>query len=429
MKQNSGSLIVSHPTGNANLRATLDGFAGKGILNAFYTSVACRKNSFFDLLSSLPGLGELNRRRFDPHLDNLIRSYPYVELMRLFALKSGIKSLIKHETGVFSIDAVYRSIDKKLASDLMKTKIESVRAVYAYEDGAYHTFKAAKTKNLSCFYDLPIGYWRSARLLMSEEIEKRPEWAATLSGFSDSETKTGLKDQELGMADQIFVASSFTALTLKDYPGHLNNINIIPYGFPPVSEAKKFDSGLKRPLKLLFVGGLSQRKGIADVIEAAAYFGNKVELEIIGRAPATDIPVLSRALDRYNWIPSLPHNEVLEHMHRADVLLFPSLFEGFGLVITEAMSQGTPVICTDRTAGPDLITHNENGWLVPAAEPLKLIETINMILEQPGLLEKNSEGARKKAAERPWSKYGSELADNVLDHIKNKTVEVIEKTI
>ena len=50
-------------------------------------------------------------------------------------------------------------------------------------------------------------------------------------------------------------------------------------------------------------------------------------------------------------------------MKEHDVLIFPSLFEGFGLVITEAMAQGTPVITTDRTAGPDVISDNENGCL------------------------------------------------------------------
>ena len=51
-------------------------------------------------------------------------------------------------------------------------------------------------------------------------------------------------------------------------------------------------------------------------------------------------------------------------MREHDVFVFPSLFEGFGLVITESMSQGTPVITTDRTAGPDLIKNDENGWLL-----------------------------------------------------------------
>jgi glycosyltransferase involved in cell wall biosynthesis len=57
-------------------------------------------------------------------------------------------------------------------------------------------------------------------------------------------------------------------------------------------------------------------------------------------------------------IAGSPHfriHEVLREMQRHDVLVFPSLFEGFGLVIVEAMSQGLPVITTSHTAGPDII--------------------------------------------------------------------------
>ena len=93
-----------------------------------------------------------------------------------------------------------------------------------------------------------------------------------------------------------------------------------------------------------------------------------------------------------------------------DVLLFPSLFEGFGLVITEAMSQGTPVITTNRTAGPDLITHGENGWIVESGNHIALREMIEQIMDNPELIELNGRAAHKLAGSRPWGVYGTELA-------------------
>ena len=123
----------------------------------------------------------------------------------------------------------------------------------------------------------------------------------------------------------------------------------------------------------LFVGGLSQRKGIADVFAAADHHQDDVELTVIGRGQVDDCPPLKVALGRHRWIPSMPHDQVLKEMRAHDVLLFPSLFEGFGLVITEAMSQGTPVITTDRTAGPDVFEDGKSGWLVTPGDTDALI--------------------------------------------------------
>src|SRR5206468_9345000 len=86
------------------------------------------------------------------------------------------------------------------------------------------------------------------------------------------------------------------------------------------------------------------------------------------------------------WIPSLPHQQILKLMHEHDVLVFPSLFEGFGLVITEAMSQGTPVITTERTVGPDIIDHGQNGWIVEAGSTEALQQAIEELIFKPELV-------------------------------------------
>lgn len=416
MTKNKG-IIVSHPTGNANVRAALSGFLHAHLLLKFYTCIACKTNSVFDLVSGLPGFGEINRRRFDKELDSFIETSPFKEMMRLLAIKTGMDSLILHEKGIFSVDNVYRSLDKFVARKLKGNVSDLISAVYAYEDGAKNTFEIAKNKNIRCFYDLPIGYWKSARILMQNEIEKRPDWSETMMGFNDSAYKTGLKDQELEMADRIFVASSFTAETLKEFKGNLNPVSIIPYGFPAVANPKKYDDLKERPLKLLFVGGLSQRKGLADIFDSVSEFGTRVELTIIGRPPGNEVKALKNGLDKHKWIPSLPHSEILKYMYDSDVLLFPSLFEGFGLVITESMSQGTPVITTNRTAGPDFITHNENGWIIDAGNPHSISAMLQEIIENPELVEKNGTQARMKAMDRPWVKYGQELANEVLSYI------------
>lgn len=403
-------IVLIHPTGNANVRAVAEGIQKKKLLYCFYTTIAAYHGNIWDRLGRFAPLAEFQRRKFNPLLQYYTQQYPWFELGRSIATKLSFQSLIKHESGLFCIDQVYQSLDKYVAKKLTFGKKETT-AVYAYEDGALDSFKKAKKLYISNLYDLPIGYWRAAHTLLKIEQINRPEWAMTLTGFQDSNSKLQRKDDELALADHIFVASSFTALTLKEYVGNLAPIKVIPYGFPSVNENKEYTFNGNRPLKLLFVGGLSQRKGIANLFEAVKGLEEKVELTLVGRKAVENCDVLNNALSLHTWIPSLPHHEVLQLMRAHDILVFPSLFEGFGLVITEAMSQGTPVITTERTAGPDIIISGENGWIVEAGSTKALRAKIEELLSDPQQIESNGRAAMITASKRPWEIYGKEMAE------------------
>jgi glycosyltransferase involved in cell wall biosynthesis len=408
-------VVISHPTGNAFFRAAALGLQKANMLSGFRTTVATFPGNLFDRLGAFGPFSEFNRRRYDPALAIYTQAWPWLELGRFAATKAGFKNLVKHETGLFSVDAVYQNLDKRVAKSLKEMAANGTNAVYAYEDGALFSFQEAKRLNLKCLYDLPIGYWRASKRLLEIESERWPEWAATLTGLEDSEEKLARKDEELRLAEKIFVASQFTANTLKDFPGKLASVEVIPYAFPPVASSRNYNlSSASTPLKLLFVGGLSQRKGIADLFAVVEKLKNHVELTVVGKKSTDQCLALDAALAKHRWIPSLPHNKILELMQDHDVLVFPSLFEGFGLVITEAMSQGTPVITTDRTAGPDLIKHGENGWLVDAGSTNALQAAIEELLQQPNIIAEVGRTAMETASKRTWDVYGRELANAII---------------
>jgi glycosyltransferase involved in cell wall biosynthesis len=410
-------IVLSHPTGNANVRAAATGLNNAGILSEFHTTIATFPNNIFDTLSNIKPLSDIKRRTYDHALAPITKLYPWFEIGRMIALKSNLKKLTAHEKGYFSVDAIYNKQDKWTAAQLKRLASEGTKGIYAYEDGAIFSFAKAKSMGMRCFYDLPIGYWKAANRLLKDEKDRWPEYAPTLTGFNNSLEKLARKDEELRFADSIFVASTFTANTLFDYPGEIAKVNIIPYGFPPVGPEKVYDYHGQRKLKVLFVGGLSQRKGIADLFAVADSFKNEIELTVVGKKGVNPCLALDKDLANHVWIPSLPHAEILTLMHSSDVLVFPSLFEGFGLVITEAMSQGTPVITTERTAGPDLITHNQNGWLVEAGSTSSLAEAVSYILNSPDSIKANGINARNAAKNRTWEDYGVELAKSVEEQI------------
>lgn len=405
-------ITIYHPFGNANTRAAVDGIYKQGILESFHTCIACFKESLLYKLAAFGPLKEFRRRCFSSFLQEKTITYPFMELGRQLAPKLKLNNLTTHEKGIFCVDNICHNLDNKVAKYVIKNK-EKIGGIYAYEDLALQTFSIAKKYNIKCLYDLPIGYWRAMRSLLNEERGKNPAWAMTLGGFNDSEKKLERKDKELQLADKIYVASSFTKKTLEMYPGKLADVEVIPYGFPPVNIQRKYDDIKKRKIKVLFVGGLSQRKGISYFFDAIKDFENKIEVTVVGRGDLNKCPSLKKALSNVNYISSLPHDEILKLMSNQDLFIFPSLFEGFGLVITEAMSQGTPVITTDRTCGPDIIHHGQDGWIVKAGSstPIKIL--LNQFIDNPDLLINAGKMAMHTASQRPWSIYEKELAESV----------------
>jgi glycosyltransferase involved in cell wall biosynthesis len=416
-------ILISHPTLNANSKAVVAGFFKQKSLYLLHTAVAVYPGQFLFLLSKTNVFRDFKRRQLTLAWQTFTKSYAFYELGRLLASKLKMNRLTAHEKGIFCVDNIYHKQDAWVAKSLKKAKQNGLQAVYAYEDGALATFETAKNLGITCVYDLPIGYCKTARLLLQEELYKNTSWSATLTGFKDSSVKLARKDQELALADFIFVASSFTKRTLEDYSGKLAAIQVIPYGFPEVGSSKTYVPLEGRKLKVLFVGGLSQRKGLSYLFEAMKGLESQVSLTVVGNKAVIDCTALNEALEEHTWIPSMAHDEILECMRSHDIFVFPSLFEGFGLVITEAMSQGTPVITTDRTAGPDLISHEVDGWLVEAGSSAAIKKVITSVLEKPMLLKELGQAAQNKARTRPWSVYGDELVQAMQQanlHIRTK---------
>lgn len=404
-------ITFSHPTGNQNLRALLIGADDAGLLESFHTAIGAFEGALLFRAGQLPGLGEFRRRSFAPQLRAKTHQHPWMDLIRVISKRVGLSRLHQTEASPFSIDAVYASLDRTVANYLDPAKVQ---AVYAYEDGAIHSFERAGTLGMQRLYDLPIGYWRAAVEILEAEAEAKPAWANTIRLREASQAKLERKDRELALADEICVASSFTASTLTKYPGLLPTPILVPYGFPTVTESRRYRQRVAgSPIRALFVGGLSQRKGISYVFEAATTLGPVVELTVVGHRPSLPNAALDAALAKCTYIPSLPHDQILAIMRDSDVLLFPSLFEGFGLVITEAMSQGTPVITTANTAGPDIIEHGTDGWIVPIGTAAPIVEILEELVRRPELATQVGQAAQAKASLRPWRAYGDEMAAKI----------------
>lgn len=404
------SVLLSHPTGNQNSRNAAQALAEAGLLSGFVTSLHVPANAW--PWRVLPGdlRQQLARRDFSGVDSPIHVAAPGREMVRMLAGRLGLRALAVHETGWASVDRLYAAVDASAAARVAQN--EAVTGVYAYEDGALQSFAAAKARSLPRLYELPIGYWQAHQRLCAEEAELQPAWAHTWSPGRDSEVKRARKDAELALATRVIVPSPFVADTLREYPGILPPVTVLPYGCPPPISASARAWYRGGPLKLLFVGGLSQRKGLAYLLRAAKAMAGKIELTLIGMGEGA--PLIGQ---HGRVLGSVPHQEVLRQMREHHVLVFPTLFEGQALVIGEAMSQGLPVITTAHSGATALIDHGVNGWIVPIRDSAAIVEVLDASISAPSLLESAGRAALVRAASWQWADYRQALVRLVSEEV------------
>ncbi len=402
-------LILSHPTGNQFVKNALEAFQECNILKEFITGYAgFSSNSIHNFLKTF--IKDFSRREYPEVFKDYTIAKPSDELIRLLIQRSKYLKKISPINSYFSIDSNFHRHDLFVAQRIAKG-IQNLKMVYAYEDAAFQTFEIAKAKNLIRFYDLPIGYWKAGQHWQEMAANNQPYLLNTIRGLSEPVQKIERKENELQLANHIIVASNFTKSTLIETPYYEKTI-VIPYGFPTPVLAKK-QLTIKK-LKVLFVGGLTQRKGIGEVLDSMKSFQNQIELTVVGQLTEKTNLELINKLKQHHWINSLPHSEILKVMDEHDVLLFPSWFEGFGLVISEAMSRGLPVITTQNTGANEFIKNGINGWLINPGETDKIESILDDVLANRSKLIEMSEAAISTAKERPWSNYKSDLANFVI---------------
>lgn len=179
----------------------------------------------------------------------------------------------------------------------------------------------------------------------------------------------------------------------------------------------KEDKRATKPFRFLYAGYLTKRKGIGVLMEAwgarSAHFDRDnfdiltdrknegAELRLVGGGDQPE-PLPAGVV----CLGQTPRDALLREMSAADVFVFPSLFEGFALVILEAMAAGLPVITTPNTAGPDLIENGKEGLIVPAGDAKALRAAMDSLRYDPERARVMGRAAHEKAKEFTWEKYG-----------------------
>ena len=408
-------LLISHPTGNPNVRALLEAALRTGHLGIFTTALGFAGAPSWLGMLPLSWRNEVKRRCYNLPGGSLT-SRPLREATRLLSRKLGWGHIARHEAGWASVDAVYRDLDWHVASRLSDwARHQKLSAAYAYEDGALATLTTARSLGIKAAYDLPIAYWQTARQLLEEEALRHPEWEPTLVSTQDSPEKMDRKTAEVGAADLVVCPSQFV---LDSIPKHLRQGRrciVAEFGSPAASASVR-QAPVNRRVRFLFAGSMGQRKGLADVFSAFRLLKRTdVELVVMGSL-LMPMNFYRRHGGDFTYEATRSHAEVLALMDSCDALLLPSIVEGRALVQQEALSRGLPIIVTRNAGGEDLVEEGRTGFLVPMRSPEALAECIAWVADHARDLPEMSMHSRRMAARFTWQGYAEKILTAIAPH-------------
>jgi glycosyltransferase involved in cell wall biosynthesis len=216
--------------------------------------------------------------------------------------------------------------------------------------------------------------------------------------------------EELGLADAIVCASSFTVDSVAGCAGASGKlVSVVPYGYDGAACEGRSGESLRSPGKarLLFVGQGVQRKGLHHLVKAwseGLYRDAELTLVLSRLDPGiarliNTLPVPPRMLS------DLSRDDLRREYANADIFVLPSLVEGFGLVYLEALAAGCLTVGTVNTGLPDLQLGKESVRLAPPGDVVGLAAVLADAIKDVNGGRIDKELIRQHGADFPWTRF------------------------
>jgi glycosyltransferase involved in cell wall biosynthesis len=212
---------------------------------------------------------------------------------------------------------------------------------------------------------------------------------------------------EVEEADRIIVLTSFHRRTFLESGVDASRLVLTPTGVDGELFRPRPRENAK-PFRVLFTGQLSQRKGLSYVLEGfrrAALPG--AELLLVG--PLLGSARIWKDSPGVRYMGPVNYREMPAQYQASDVYVLPSLVEGLPQTVLEAMASGLPVVVSENTAGPEIVTDGVNGYVVPIRDPAAIAERLRELYEDDNGRRSMGANARARAEELSWDAYGDRL--------------------
>ena len=384
----------------------------------YATSIFYQPDRWPYKLERLPGTaGRILRREFSrfhaPAIDpSLVRTSGWHEWLERGLSRAGLQSLAARMDM-----AGNRAFGRALAADIRSSEPFHL---WGYDNGALTAFQAGKQQGRTCILDRTVGDLRVYNRMMREVQDQYGDWFLDEVFYSDDLTSTAAAEHEL--ADHILVGSPFAAGTLTEFNSAevMRKVEVLEYCFDEALYAEMpapRPVAADRPVRFLQLGLMIPRKGIHHTLEAIAQLPAKdATLTVVGNV---GIPpeIFAQYQDRITHLPTVPRSEVPRIMAEHDVFLFPTYFEGAGIVLYEALACGMALIQSNRAAAA---VTPDTGVMLEKPDTELLLAAMRLAIDDRDLLDFWRSNAQAEAAKYHYSGYRTRIAD-LLDRIESGT--------
>lgn len=194
------------------------------------------------------------------------------------------------------------------------------------------------------------------------------------------------EEREYALAERIYVLSTFSRDSFLDQGTDPAKLSLVPHGSrmdhfrpsPDVVDARTARILSGKPLRVLFVGTLCFRKGIFDLASILRTPGSeRFQFRFVGPVSKEAVSLVKSLHPLAEFVPKQPQDKLLNWYAWGDVFVFPTIEDGFAVVLTQANAAALPILTTTNCCGPDLIRENQTGWVLPIRKPQAFIERLN----------------------------------------------------
>jgi glycosyltransferase involved in cell wall biosynthesis len=252
-----------------------------------------------------------------------------------------------------------------------------------------------------------------------EEIKKHELWGESVDPLNAEYFERVREEYQL--ADHVIVNSEYSKNMMQKWLGK-KEISILPIPSSFQRVRKQHISGTGK-LRVLFLGTLSLRKGIHYTLEAFKYLIDmKLDVSLTLAGGCRIDPVILRNYPFIEYLGAVSSDEVKDLLDSHDVLLFPTLSEGFGIVQVEAISRGLPVISTKNCGA--VIEDGVSGLIIEAKSSSAIAAAISKYYSDRVMLSAHSEGAYLRSEKFASDIYMQELK-SILSILKYSQTQIV----
>lgn len=215
--------------------------------------------------------------------------------------------------------------------------------------------------------------------------------------------------EEYELADRIWVLSEFAKSTFVQSGINAGKIDVLPLGVD-LERFKPLDKFVEpSPLRIIYFGIISFRKGVHYLLEATKNFSPKqIELNLIGAVEPEFRNVLSQ-YSHFNYHKPMSQSDLANEIRKHHVYVFPTLEDGFGQTLVQAMASGLVPITTEHCGSADFTFLKRSDWRVKPHSAEQIQVKIESLLNSPELLSHLRDQSIASAKEMTWGCYQQQI--------------------